>query len=232
MESVYIMRETSERKDQRIDLHTHSLLSDGELVPSELVRRAEIRGHMAVAVTDHVDFSNLEWVAQRVAEFAQSSNEFRDIRVVSGVELTHINPTEIPELAKEARGMEVEMVIVHGETTIEQVMEGTNLAALQCKDVDLLAHPGLITPEQAELAQETGTYLELTSRKGHSLANGRIAKLAVENGTRLLVNTDAHSPDELLTQEEAKMVAKGSGLGKEKVEETVYTNPRQLLEGL
>ena len=45
-----------------VDLHTHSLLSDGQLLPSELVRRAEVRGYEAIAITDHVDFSNIDLV--------------------------------------------------------------------------------------------------------------------------------------------------------------------------
>ncbi len=38
-----------------IDLHTHTTLSDGELLPAELVRRAEMSGYQAIALTDHVD---------------------------------------------------------------------------------------------------------------------------------------------------------------------------------
>ena len=44
----------------RIDLHMHTLCSDGELLPIELARRAKIMGHEAIAFTDHVDLSNLE----------------------------------------------------------------------------------------------------------------------------------------------------------------------------
>jgi len=36
-----------------IDLHTHSLFSDGELIPSELVSRAAAAGYRAIAITDH-----------------------------------------------------------------------------------------------------------------------------------------------------------------------------------
>ena len=39
------------------DLHTHSLLSDGELLPSELARRYEEKGFRAIAITDHADVS-------------------------------------------------------------------------------------------------------------------------------------------------------------------------------
>ena len=45
------------------DLHTHSLLSDGELLPSELARRYEEKGYKAIAITDHVDFSNIKIVS-------------------------------------------------------------------------------------------------------------------------------------------------------------------------
>lgn len=32
-------------ENKRIDLHTHSIFSDGELLPSELARRADVLGH-------------------------------------------------------------------------------------------------------------------------------------------------------------------------------------------
>jgi histidinol phosphatase-like PHP family hydrolase len=42
-----------------IDLHTHTLFSDGELVPAELARRADRLGYRWLAITDHVDSSTL-----------------------------------------------------------------------------------------------------------------------------------------------------------------------------
>jgi predicted metal-dependent phosphoesterase TrpH len=33
-----------------IDLHTHSFLSDGELLPSELVRRAKVKGYRIIGI--------------------------------------------------------------------------------------------------------------------------------------------------------------------------------------
>jgi len=38
-----------------IDLHTHTVLSDGELIPTELVRRAEVLGFRALGMAEHVD---------------------------------------------------------------------------------------------------------------------------------------------------------------------------------
>ena len=58
-----------------IDLHTHSLFSDGVLLPAELVRRAEHRGYRVIAITDHVDQSNLDFVVPRISEIAKSLNK-------------------------------------------------------------------------------------------------------------------------------------------------------------
>jgi predicted metal-dependent phosphoesterase TrpH len=45
---------------KRIDLHVHSFLSDGALLPSELLRRVVVKGYRAIAITDHADASNME----------------------------------------------------------------------------------------------------------------------------------------------------------------------------
>ena len=214
---------------KRIDLHTHSLLSDGELVPSELARRAELLGHGAIAITDHVDRSNIELVVKSTAKAASELNRYMDIRVVPGVELTHVPLQTIARLAKLARGLGAELVLVHGETTVEPVHAGTNDAALACSDVDIIAHPGLITPEQADRARQAGIYLELTSRRGHCIANGWIARVASEAKAKLLVNTDAHGPNELLTLEAALTVARCAGLGEDAAKEAVLKNPRALM---
>jgi len=216
---------------KRIDLHTHSLLSDGELVPSELARRAEKLRHAAIAITDHVDASNIESVVPQIAKVAAELNRHMDIRVVAGAELTHVPVKTMAKLAKLARKLGAELVLAHGETIVEPVHAGTNDASLAA-DIDILAHPGLMTLEQAERAREAGIYLELSSRKGHCLTNGWVARVAMEGKAKLLMNTDAHSPNELLTLEAAIDVASGAGLDKKVAENVVVKNPVGLLKRL
>ncbi len=216
---------------KRIDLHVHSLLSDGELVPSEMARRAEKLGHAAIGIADHVDFSNINSVVPKIVKVAAELNRHMDIRVVAGAEITHVPVRTMAKMAKLARKLGAEIVVAHGETLIEPVHEGTNDAAL-ASDIDILAHPGLLTLEQAERAREAGIYLELSSRKGHCLTNGLVAQLATRCRAKLLVNTDAHSPGELLTLEAALNVAKGAGLNKKEAERAVGENPGELLKRL
>ncbi len=50
------------------DLHTHSLLSDGEMLPLELIRRMAVLGYTKVAISDHVDPSNITSVIESILE--------------------------------------------------------------------------------------------------------------------------------------------------------------------
>lgn len=194
-----------------IDLHTHTLFSDGELIPSELVRRAEVAGYTAIALTDHADISNLDFILPRIREACSKINEKRGITAVPGIELTHVHPDDIAELARQARSMGARIIVVHGETIVEPVMPGTNTKALEA-DIDILSHPGLISDEDVKRASRNGICLEISARKGHCLSNGHVAKSALNYGAQLIVNTDAHAPDDLISLERAKMTALGAGL--------------------
>lgn len=192
-------------------MHTHSLLSDGELLPFELIRRAEARGLQAIAITDHVDASNIDFVVPRIVMAVKRIRGHVEIDVVAGAELTHVPPGLIGELVTEARGLGAELVLVHGETTVEPVLPGTNRAAIEA-GCDILTHPGLITEAEVLLAKEKGVALEITARKGHSLTNGHVASLALRHGATIVLNTDAHAPSDLIDTEEAVKVLLGAGV--------------------
>jgi len=194
-----------------IDLHTHSVLSDGELLPAELARRAYVAGYKALAITDHVDSGNLALVLAQLIKVSKDLNKYMKIKVLPGVEITHVPPQQIPDLAGLARKLGVKIIVVHGESPVEPVISGTNLAGLE-SDIDILAHPGLITEQEVKLAKKRGIYLELSARRGHSLTNGYMAKLAKKIGAKLIINSDAHSSSELFTKEILRKVGLGAGL--------------------
>jgi len=73
-----------------IDLHTHSLLSDGVLLPTELIRRALVKGYRVIGITDHADASNLDFIVPRLVNVCNRVSEVWDIQAIPGVELTHI----------------------------------------------------------------------------------------------------------------------------------------------
>lgn len=194
-----------------IDLHTHTFFSDGALVPAEQLRRVEVLGYEAVAITDHADGSNLDFIIPRIVKVAAELNPHSATRLLPGIELTHVPPALIAKLTVRARELGALVVVVHGESIVEPVAPGTNLAAIEAK-VDVLSHPGLISRQELELARSNNVMIELSGRKGHSLSNGYIAKLGRDVGVKLVVNADAHAPNDFLSEEMAKNVALGAGL--------------------
>ena len=214
------------------DFHTHTFLSDGVLSPIELIRRAMHIGYRTMAITDHVGPGNLEFVLNTLKADCLMAQKRWDIEVLPGVEITHTPIEDINDLAKEAKKLGAKIVNVHGETIMEPVVAGTNLAAVSSPYVDILAHPGLISPEEAKIASENGIFLEVSGRKGHGLSNGHVVKTAAEAGASIILDSDAHEPEDLMTRDYAEKVALGSGLNLNLTRDLLDRAPISLLKRL
>ncbi|BAT71261.1 PHP domain protein [Thermosulfidibacter takaii ABI70S6] len=208
-----------------VDLHMHTVFSDGVLIPSELARRAEVKGLKYMAITDHGDFSNMEHIIPAVMKAAERINRAGGIKVIPGIEITHVPPQDIPDAVKLARSLGARIVVVHGETIVEPVAPGTNRAAIEA-GVDILAHPGLISEEDVKLAAENGVALEISGRKGHSFTNGHVVALAKLHGATLVFDTDTHSPSDLMDLETAMKVLMGAGLDEREALEVINNGYR------
>ncbi len=66
----------------KVDLHTHSCVSDGTLSPSELVERAANHGVDMLALTDHDELSGLKEAARAAVQ--------KGIRFIPGVEVSAV----------------------------------------------------------------------------------------------------------------------------------------------
>lgn len=214
----------------RIDLHTHSIFSDGELIPSELVRRAMICGHDAIAITDHVDMTNVEFVVKNLVKATDLCEDY--IMVIPGVEITHVPPARINAVIEAAKGFGAEIIVVHGETVTEPVMKGTNMKAVSNPDVDILAHPGFISEEEAQTAVDNDVILEITGRMGHNITNGHVANVARTVGAKMVIDSDAHAPENLMSEETAYTVALGAGLTRAEADEAIRVTPYDVVRNL
>ncbi|MBC8281092.1 MAG: PHP domain-containing protein [Chloroflexi bacterium] len=64
-----------------IDLHLHTLASDGRLTPTELVQMVAKNGLKTIAITDHDSTEGL-------AEAYEAAKEFPDLRIIPGIEMS------------------------------------------------------------------------------------------------------------------------------------------------
>ncbi|MFA5356078.1 MAG: histidinol phosphate phosphatase domain-containing protein [Candidatus Omnitrophota bacterium] len=211
------------------NLHCHSLLSDGVLLPSEIAVRYLSIGYKAIAITDHADYSNIDTVAEAILCFTGHWPKDSNIRIFPGVELTHIPPEQFKPLVKRARAKGLKVIIGHGETLTEPVIKGTNRAALEA-GVDILAHPGLITQEDAALAAKKGIFLEITCRKGHRDTNAHVVDMGIRSSAKLIINADSHSPEDIINPQEAEKFALAAGLSETDIKK-IYKDVTLFLSG-
>jgi len=194
-----------------INLHSHSLLSDGCLLPSELAVRYAAAGYKILAITDHVDTSNIESTVRSIITFCRKWPHNAPIKVLPGVELTHLPLEQFKPLARYSRKSGIKIIVAHGQTPVEPVISGTNQAALEA-DIDILAHPGEISDSDARIARRRKIFLEVTSRQGHSRANRFVAQQALKFGCQIILNHDSHDVQDIITPGQSKQVAIRAGL--------------------
>ena len=216
--------------NMRADLHTHSIFSDGELIPAELVRRAVALGHDAIAITDHVDMTNVEFVVKNVVKAAELSSD--EIQVIPGVEITHVPPSKMDKVIAEAKRLGAQIIVVHGETVTEPVAKGTDMAAVRNPDVDVLGHPGFITEEEAQIAKDNDVALEITGRGGHNITNGHVVNMARLVGAKMVIDSDTHAPENLMDEAAARKVALGAGMTQSETELAINVTPFDIIRRL
>ncbi len=210
------------------NLHCHSLLSDGTLLPSEVCMRYLVSGYQIIAITDHADYSNIKQAVTGILEFTSKWPKSSPIKVLSGIELTHLPFEQFKPLSKYARTKGIKIIVAHGESPVEPVLKGTNRAALEA-DIDILSHPGLILDEDVLLAKKKGIFLEVTSRKGHNMTNDHVIESALKFGAKLILNTDSHKPHDIIRPEQLISIARKSGLSGTQITK-IYTEVKEFLK--
>lgn len=200
------------------NLHSHTFLSDGALLPSEVAVRYQSLGYKGIAITDHADYSNIDMAIKAVMSFTQHWPKQGKIKVFPGIELTHLPPEQFKPLAKYARSKGIKIIVAHGETPVEPVTPGTNRAALEA-DIDILAHPGKISEEDALLAKKRWVFLEITSRHGHDTMNAHVANMVTRFDVPFILNNDSHQPEDIITPQKLGEVGIKAGLSLVQIEQ-------------
>lgn len=206
-----------ELNDIKSELHTHSTWSDGKVSILEMATAARDHGYKVLAITDHSPSLGItqgvkeEDFREQRAEIDAAQKKLGDsILILQGseVEIKADGSLDYPDQVL----AELDIVFASLHVSLRQPRKQVTqrlLNAIQNPHIDVIGHPtGRLIPDRegADLDMETvfaaavksGVAMEISAHPERLDLNDIHARQAIEMGIPLSINTDAHTPGELV----------------------------------
>ncbi|HWA54345.1 MAG TPA: DNA polymerase/3'-5' exonuclease PolX [Solirubrobacterales bacterium] len=201
--------------DIRGDLHSHTTLSDGRNTLEEMAEAGRERGYAYLAITDHSashgfgDHVSEERLWERIEEVADWNKGKRGFRLLAGSEVNIGLDGSLDYSEDVLAALDWVVASVHTSFGVsEKEMTARVLAAIENPHVDCIGHltgrligrrePYAIDVEAvAEAAADNGTMIEINGNPNRRDLSEQHARLAVDAGVTIVLNTDAHGVDTL-----------------------------------
>jgi len=204
------------RSDIKAELHTHTTASDGRWTIRELAAAAADQGFETLAITDHskgqaqargLDEKRLEQHIQDIHEVAQEMKNTITVLAGSEVDILTDGQLDYPNSLL----AELDFVVASPHAPVKQTPEKATtrlLKAIENPYVSIIGHPTAriinrregLTPDIEKIldaAAERGIALEINANHYRLDLRDRHARMAIERGIKLAINTDAHGPADL-----------------------------------
>jgi DNA polymerase (family 10) len=201
--------------DVKGDLHSHTTLSDGRNTLEEMAEAGRDRGYAYMAITDHSashgfgDHVTPERLWERIEEIRAWNKGKKGFRLLAGSEINIglDGGLDYPDDLVEALDWVVASVHTSFSISPKEMTERV-LAAIENPQVNCIGHLtgrligrrepyGIDVEAIAEAAARTGTMIEINANPNRRDLSDRHARLAVDAGVKIVVNTDAHGVDTL-----------------------------------
>ncbi|MFN8163753.1 MAG: DNA polymerase/3'-5' exonuclease PolX [Solirubrobacterales bacterium] len=202
-------------EEVRGDLHAHTTLSDGRNTLEEMAAAARERGYAYMAITDHSashgfgDHVTDDRLWERIEEVREWNKGKRGFRLLAGSEVNIGLDGSLDYPDDLVAALDWVLASVHTRFSIsEREMTERVLAAIENPGVDCIGHLtgrligrrepyGIDVEAVAEAAARTGTMIEINGNPNRRDLSDRHARLAVDAGVTIVLNTDAHGVDTL-----------------------------------
>jgi DNA polymerase (family 10) len=228
-----------ELEDLRGDLHLHTDRTDGRDTIEAMVRGARDRGYAYCAITDHSKALAMARgfdaarVRRSIAEIAAARKQVKGIEVLHGIEVDILADGAL-DLDDETLGL-LDWVIVSLHSRLDMpgpAITERVLKAIERPSVCAMGHPtgrmiGSRGPSAIDLervferAAELGVAMEISAQPDRADLNDVNARLAMEMGVPLVIDTDAHSVVHLDFMRYGVFVARRAGIGPDRVLNTL-----------
>ncbi len=228
-----------EFKDIKGDLHVHSKWSDGGNTIAEMVEAAKRRGYSYLAITDHSQSLKVAGglsiadLKKKKQEIGRINRKLKDFRVLYGTEVDIDSDGRLDY--KDGVLKEFDVVVAAIHTGFKQSKSQLTRRLIRaCKNnyVHIIAHPtgrlwgsrdayDIDMDEVLKAARDTNTYLEINAFPQRLDLNDLNCRRAKEIGARLVIDTDAHTFEQLATMKLGVSVARRGWLTKKDVLNTL-----------
>lgn len=202
------------KSELRGDLQMHTDWSDGKNSISDMVSEAEKIGYEYIAITDHSkNLGNArgmdEKALKKQLKEIDHTNRETDITILKGIETNIDSYGYLDVQDKLLEEMDVVIAGIHsGFKQNTKEITRRIVAAMENEHVNIISHPTgrnirgregyeLEFERIYEASKDSGTFLEINSQMNRLDLNDMNIKLAIENGCKLIINSDAHSIQEM-----------------------------------
>lgn len=198
------------------DLHMHTTWSDGSHTVMEMAQAAIALGHKYICITDHsyslgiANGLNEERILAQHSDIQLVRDQLGDqIHILHGTEMEVRNDGRLDFEDDLLESLDFVIAAVHtGLSQPRQQVTDRMLGAIENPHVDMIAHPtGRLIGRRTggdfdmaaiiQAAAKTGTILEINAHPSRLDLKDTYVRMALENGVKLAINTDAHHIDQL-----------------------------------
>ena len=236
-----------ELRENRGELHCHTVASDGRNTIAQMAEAARERGYEYLAITDHSASHGLgnnvepDELQRQIERIHEADAAIEGITVLAGSEV-NVLPDGTLDYEDDLLA-ELDWVIgsLHSSFRLgEREQTERMIAAMEHPLVDAIGHPTgrLIDRREpyeididaiAEAAARTGTFLEINGNPDRRDLSEVNARLAVEAGARIVIDSDGHGVETLRNVRYGVATARRAWLTADHV---MNTRPWAELDGL
>ena len=224
--------------DLRGELHCHTVLSDGRNTVGEMAAAAIERGYEYIAFTDHSathGFGNdvqPDELRRQIERIRKLDSEIDGIRLLAGSEVNIDTDGSLDYDDDLLAELDWIMASMHSSFRMsEKEMTERAITAMEHPLVDAIGHPtGRLIERRnpyaidieaiAEAAARTGTFLEINGNPDRRDLNEINARIVVEAGARIVINSDGHGRETLANIQYGVATARRAWLTAENVANT------------